>query len=169
MNKQEIYNYLQSRHIWHKVTEHKAVYNMSEALNVELLYPDAEAKNLFLRDDKKQCYYLVTVKGDKKVDLKALRHQNRTRPLSFASQEELNAVLGLYAGAVSPFGLLNDAACRVRLLIDEAFLEEPALIGVHPNENTATVWLKTRDLIKIIEEHGNCVQAIKMQDVWKNI
>ena len=47
MNKQEIYNYLQSRHIWHKVTEHEAVYNMSEALNVELLYPEKKEKNLF--------------------------------------------------------------------------------------------------------------------------
>ena len=29
------------------------------------------------------------------------------------------------------------------------------LIGVHPNENTATVWIKTDDLINIIKEHGN--------------
>lgn len=162
MNKQGIYDYLHSRHIWHEITEHKAVYNMSEASGLELSYPEAGAKNLFLRDDKKQHYYLVTVKGDKKVDLKAFRYKNQTRPLSFATEEELTAILGLYAGAVSPFGLLNDTTRKVCLFIDEAFLEEPALIGVHPNENTATVWMKTRDLIKIVEEHGNRVQVVKM-------
>lgn len=162
MNKQEIYDYLHSRHIWHEITEHKAVYNMSEISDLKLPYPAADAKNLFLRDDKKQRYYLVTVKGDKKVDLKALRRKNQTRPLSFATEEDLSAILGLYAGAVSPFGLLNDAACRACLFIDEAFLEKPALIGVHPNENTATVWLKTRDLIKIVEEHGSGVRVVKL-------
>ena len=31
------------------------------------------------------------------------------------------------------------------------------MIGVHPNENTATVWIKTNELIDIIKEHGNDV------------
>ena len=33
-------------------------------------YPEAESKNLFLRDDKKRNWYLVTVKGNKKIDLR---------------------------------------------------------------------------------------------------
>lgn len=159
MNKQEIYDYLQSRHIWHEITEHKAVYNMSEVFELELPYPEAEAKNLFLRDDKKQNYYLLTVKGDKRVDLKEFRRKNKTRPLSIASEDELISILKLHAGAVTPFGLLNDAAGRVCFFVDKAFMAEPALIGVHPNENTATVWLKVQDLIKIMEEHGSGVQV----------
>ena len=53
MNKQEIYEYLKSRKIWHEITEHKAVYNMEELSDVALPYPEADAKNLFVRDDKK--------------------------------------------------------------------------------------------------------------------
>ena len=34
------------------------------------------------------------------------------------------------------------------------------LIGVHPNDNTATVWMKTADLIRLIEEHGNMVRVV---------
>ena len=41
--------------------------------------------------------------------------------------------------------------------------ESEALIGVHPNENTATVWLKTEDLIQIIKEHGNLVETVELQ------
>lgn len=43
---------------------------MAETVNIALHYPDAEAKNIFVRDDKKRNYYLITVKGDKKVNLK---------------------------------------------------------------------------------------------------
>lgn len=58
-------------------------------------------KNLFVRDDKRQNYYLITVKGDKRVDLKAFRRAQQTRPLTFASPEELQQLLGL-TPALSP-------------------------------------------------------------------
>lgn len=37
MNKQEIYEYLSQQHIWYEVTEHKAVYNMEDLSDVEIL------------------------------------------------------------------------------------------------------------------------------------
>ena len=46
MNKQELYTYLKENHIWHEITEHKAVYNMAELSDVTLPYPEADAKNL---------------------------------------------------------------------------------------------------------------------------
>ena len=70
MHKQEIYALLSARNIWHEVTEHKAVYNMAEVAEIHLPYPEADANNLFIRDDKKRNYYLITVKGDKRVDLR---------------------------------------------------------------------------------------------------
>ena len=78
MNKQEIYDYLNSRDIWHEITEHEAVYNMEEVAQIQLPYPEQEAKNLFVRDDKKKNYYLITVKGEKRVDLKEFRSRNNT-------------------------------------------------------------------------------------------
>ena len=51
MNKTEIYALLSVRNIWHEVTEHKAVYNMAEVAEIHLPYPEADAKNLFIRDD----------------------------------------------------------------------------------------------------------------------
>ncbi len=54
MNKQEIYEYLNQQHIWYEVTEHKAVYNMEDLSDVEIPYPQADAKNLFVCDNKKQ-------------------------------------------------------------------------------------------------------------------
>ena len=100
----------------------------------------------------------MTVQGNKRVNLKEFRKKNNTRPLSFASEEELMAILGLFPGAVTPLGLLNDAEHKVQCFIDRAFLDAPGIIGVHPNDNTATVFLKTRDLIEMIQMNGNVVQ-----------
>ena len=154
MNKQEIYALLSARNIWHEVTEHKAVYNMAEVAEINLPYPEADAKNLFIRDDKKRNYYLITVKGDKRVDLKAFRQQNGTRPLTFASDQDLMDILCLIPGAVTPLSLLNDQEHKVTFFLDRSFLEGPSLSGGHPNDNTATVWLKARDLLWLLEENG---------------
>ena len=162
MNKQEIYALLSARNIWHEVTEHKAVYNMAEVAEIHLPYPEADAKNLFIRDDKKRNYYLITVKGNKRVDLKAFRQQNDTRPLTFASEQDLMDMLGLIPGAVTPLGLLNDRVHKVTFWLDQSFLEGSGLIGVHPNDNTATVWLKAKDLAGIIQEHGNELYLVQI-------
>lgn len=164
MNKQQIYDYLQENSIWHEITEHKAVYNMAELAEVPCPYPEADAKNLFVRDDKKQNYYLITVKGEKRVNLKAFRKAQGTRNLSFASAEDLMERLGLIPGAVTPLGVLNDETRSVKVFLDQDFLQEPRLVGVHPNENTATVWLKTEDLIRIIREHGNEVVTFMCEE-----
>ena len=164
MNKQQIYDYLQENSIWHEITEHKAVYNMAELAEVPCPYPEADAKNLFVRVDKKQNYYLFTVKGEKRVNLKAFRKAQGTRNLSFASAEDLMERLGLIPGAVTPLGVLNDETRSVKVFLDRDFLQEPGLVGVHPNDNTATVWLKTEDLIRIIREHGNEVVTFTCEE-----
>ncbi len=158
MTKQETYDYLKGRGVEYEVTEHAAVYNMEELDAVRLPYPDRDAKNLFVRDDKKRNYCLITVKGDKRVDLKAFQQAFGTRKLSFASSEDLMAIMGLIPGAVTPLGLLNDGERKVTLYLDEAFLG--GLIGIHPNDNTATVWMKAEDLIRLIREHGNTVNTV---------
>ena len=162
MNKQDIYALLSSRNIWHEITEHEAVFNMAEMSAVALPYPEADAKNLFVRDDKKRNYYLITVRGDQTVNLKEFRRRHQTRPLTFASPEDLMAVLGLIPGAVTPFGVLNDQERKTQVYLDEGFLRAPGLIGVHPNDNTATVWLKTEDIVALLRGHGASVHVVEI-------
>lgn len=162
MNKQQVYDFFKSKDIWFEVTEHEAVYNMAELAQIEIPYPEADAKNLFVRDDKKRNYYLITVKGDKRVDLKKFRKANQTRPLSFASESDLMSIMGLIAGSVTPLGVLNDDQVRVKVFLDKDFFDIPGLIGVHPNENTATVWLKTQDLVNIVKDHGNEIETVEI-------
>lgn len=135
---------------------------MDELSEIEILYPEYDAKNLFVRDDKKRNYYLITVRGNKRVDFKKIKNDNNTRPLSFASEEDLMSIMNLLAGSVTPLGLLNDYELKVIFYLDKDFLNGKQIIGVHPNDNTATLWLKVTDLIDIIKEHGNKVKIIEL-------
>ena len=73
MNKQETYDYLKNCGVAFEITEHPAVWNMEDVAQLEMPHPEADAKNLFVREDKTQNYHMITVRGDKRVDLKALR------------------------------------------------------------------------------------------------
>ena len=140
MDKLAIYQFLGEQKIPYEKIEHPAVFNMEQLASIHLPHPEWDAKNLFVRDDKKRNYYLITVKGDK-------------RALSFASAEDLLAILGLIPGAVSPLGILNDIERRVHVYLDREFAGSK--IGVHPNDNTATVWLQADDLLALLKQHGN--------------
>lgn len=159
MNKQEIYNYLNSKNIKYEVFNHIPVYNMADIEKIVLPNKEYDAKNLFIRDDKKINYYLITVKGNKKINLKEFRKNNNTRPLTFASDIELLNILNLTPGLVSPLGLLNDKEHQVKFYLDKEFALD-SYIYVHPNDNTATICLKVSDLINIIKEHGNCIDIL---------
>lgn len=135
---------------------------MAELSQIDIPYPEADAKNLFLRDDKKQNYYLITAKGNKKIDLKEFRKAHQTRPLSFAPESDLMDIMGLTAGSVTPLGILNDETRKVKVFLDRDFLEMSGIIGVHPNDNTATIWLKMEDLANIIQEHGNEIKVVSI-------
>lgn len=162
MKKTEIYEFIKNKNIWYEITEHKAVFNMDELNEIEIPYKEYDAKNLFVRDDKKRNYYLITVKGNKRVDLKDFKNKNETRPLSFASEADLMSIMNLIPGSVTPLGLLNDKELKVKFYLDKDFLKDKKIIGVHPNDNTATIWLKVKDLISIIKEHGNIVNVVEL-------
>ena len=94
--------------------------------------------------------------------MKKFRTNNGTRPLSFASEQDLMNILNLIAGSVTPLGLLNDKELKVTFYLDKDFLKDKQIIGIHPNDNTATLWLKVTDLIDMIKEHGNQVNIVEL-------
>ncbi len=160
MNKKETYQFLNDHGVDYEITEHKAVFNMEELNAIELPYPDWDAKNLFVRDDKKKNYYLITVKGDKRVDLKEFRKKHGLRVLSFASADDLMRFMGLTPGSVTPLGLLNDTEHHIHFYLDSEFVGNR--IGIHPNDNSATVWLYADDLVKLLQENGSNVEIVEI-------
>lgn len=134
----------------YSVAEHPAVFSIDELYDYDIPDRDRIAKNLFLRDDKKRAYYIISIDGSAKADLKELRSLLSSRPLSFASEEDLQKLLKLSKGEVTPFGALNDEEHKVVVRISNFF--RGGIIGVHPNTNTATVFLNTDDLLRILRD-----------------
>ena len=67
----------------------------------------------------------------------------------------------LTPGSVTPLGLLSDETRSVRFFLDEEFLLPPGRIGVHPNSNTASIWLESEALLCLIRAHGNPVETAR--------
>lgn len=147
--------------ISYDLVEHPAAFTVGEmeALNID--NQDKIPKNLFLRDDKKKRYILFVISKDRQVNLKELSSTINSRPLSFASEEDLSSYLGLSKGSVTPLGILNDASRQVEVMVDASLLSHGD-IGVHPNDNTATVFISLRDLERLISDHGNYFQFIRV-------
>ena len=155
---EEIFALLDDAGVAYEALRHPAVYTIDGLDALELPKKERIAKNLYLRDDKRRHYYLVVAEKGKRADLKALRRTISSRPLSFASKEETEKLLGVSSGSVSPLGILNDEDRKTKVLIDDFFLGGE--IGVHPKENTATLWLKTEDLMEMIRRHGTAVETV---------
>lgn len=152
--KQDVRNLLDEKKMNYEWMDHQAVFTMEEMDAAGITEKGPVCKNLFLRDAKGKNHYLIVLPEEKKADLIRLAEQLDSTKLSFASAERLEKYLGVAQGSVSPFGILNDEAHQVTVVFDRDLSTKP-VVGVHPNDNTATVWLKFRDLESIIKEAGN--------------
>ena len=56
---------------------------------------------------KTQLLFMITMKGNKRVDLKTFRRQRGLRALSLHLPEELFDIVKLIPGAVTPLGILK--------------------------------------------------------------
>ena len=154
---------LDEKKIPYECMEHEPVYTVEEIQERNLLHhkDGIGAKNLFLRDGSGKRHFLVVVRDDKQADLKQVRAEIKSSRLSFASEERLERYLHVSPGSVSPLGILNDTECMVEVFFDQD-LKQYSYMAVHPNDNRATLWMKTEDLVKIIKEHGNSFAWIRI-------
>ena len=152
-------NFLDSLEIDYEVTNHPAVFTIEEIDQLNLSQYGHVCKNLFLRDAKGKRHFLVVLCKDKKADLINLQEQLGCSRLSFASEERLSKYLRLKKGEVTPLGIINDESRSVEVVFDSELADKPKL-GVHPNDNTATVWLSFDALKKIMEHRGNAVRYV---------
>jgi Ala-tRNA(Pro) deacylase len=138
---------------------HPAVFNAEDASAFWDPIPGVQCKNLFLRNKKGDRHYLVVLEISKRADLREIVKLVGDDRLSFGSPDRLMAKLGLTAGSVSPFGLINDADGSVRVLIDQD-LKGAARLIFHPNINTASVVVSWGDLEKFLATRANRVTMV---------
>ena len=140
---------------------HPPVFTSDEATEHWAGIPATRVKNLFLRNKKGNRHYLVILEIGKQADLRHLVKIIGDDRLSFGSPERLMSVMGLTPGSVSPFGLLNDPAHAVHVIVDEDLRRTERLI-FHPNINTASLTITVADFERFLAARGNHVRWIRV-------
>ena len=85
-----------------------------------------------------------------------------TKRISMAHDSDIEDQLGLEAGIVSPFGIMNNAAHNIQIYFDQDMLAENIPLTFHPNINTHTIFLSAADLMKFIKAQGFDYQIIDL-------
>ena len=144
-----IYEFLESNGIEYQRIDHPPVFTCEEAKRLVPQLAGAETKNLFLRDGKGRQHFLVAVRPEKDVDLRALSISLGTKGLGFASPDRLQRYLGIEPGSVTLLAALNDTTQAVEIIIDEDLWREESLL-CHPLVNTSTLLLSKVALISFL-------------------
>jgi len=151
--RQDLFARLHELGVASTTVEHEAVFTVAESSRLERELPGGHTKNLFLKD-KKDRLYLVVALGSAHIDLKTLHRRLGSDRLSFGRPELLMEVLGVPAGSVTPFALINDKAQRVTVVLDGDMMRHERL-NYHPLENTATTNIARDDLVRFIRSCGH--------------
>lgn len=142
---------------------HEAVFTVAESDAVHAAMPGAHTKNLFLKD-KGGAFWLVTVPSDARVNLKALPAAIGCKHVSFGKAEDMERLLGITPGSVTPLAAINAAPGSITIVLDAA-LADADPVNVHPLRNTATLGLAGATILDLLRHWGHApiVAAIPVQ------
>ena len=135
--------------------DHEAAFTMEDCAAISAALEVHICKNLLLTPRNRSAFYLLCLPAEKPFSTKNFSKLIGSSRLSFATEEDLVALLGCHAGSASVLGLMNDTEHRVTLAIDRAVAEDE-WFGCHPCKNTSSLRLKTRDVLeKFLPDTGH--------------
>jgi len=134
--------------ITHEIVTHEPVFTVEESAGLHDAIPGLHSKNLFLKD-KDGRFWLVTVEAHARVDLKALPGAIGAKKVSFGKPEDMERLLGVSPGAVTPLAAINDSGAAVSVVLDAA-VANAARVNVHPLHNGATLGVSGADLVRAL-------------------
>ncbi len=151
---EEVFAKLKSLNIAYEAQYHPPTPTIEDVLR---FWKDTDAvhcKNLFFRNHKGNRHYLVIFDCRQHLGIHDLEKRLRQGKLTFASPKRLMKYLGVTAGSVSPFGLINDTEKHVTVFIDQN-LRDAGRLSFHPNDNTCSVAISVDDFIRFLDHQGN--------------
>jgi Ala-tRNA(Pro) deacylase len=147
--------------------EHEAVFTVEASSQLHKDIAGAHTKNLFLKDAGGQ-FWLVTAPHDARIDLKALPAVIGARKVSFGKADDMERLLGVSPGSVTPLAAYNDLEGSVKIVLD-ARLADANCINIHPLRNTATLGLSGKSLVSFLQHCGHEVIIADLPEPQQNI
>ncbi len=155
-----VYDFLDNLGVLYDRVDHEAAMTMEACAEIDQVLQAAMCKNLLLCNRQCTDFYLLLLPGEKQFKTSVISKQIGSSRLSFASGDYMEALLDITPGSLSVLGLMNDKENKVQLLIDEDLLTAE-YIGCHPCVNTASLKLKTEDLLHtIIPAMGHAIRTV---------
>jgi Ala-tRNA(Pro) deacylase len=161
--RQELFARFDALGITTKTYDHAPVFTVEESQAVCHGIPGGHCKNLFLKNDKGGLWLIVCLQ-EARIDLKSAPARIGSRRLTFGKADLLMEILGVEPGSVTPFGLINDTAARVNVIL-EANMMRQELLNFHPLRNDATTSIAPADLVSFIRSCGHEPRAVALDTV----
>jgi Ala-tRNA(Pro) deacylase len=157
---EQLFRRLDALDIRHQTVSHRPVFTVAEAAAARGQLPGGHCKSLFLKD-KKGGFWLVIMLEERRIDLNKLAIRLAAPRFSFGAAADLDALLGVQPGSVTPFALVNDAAQRVTPVLDRAMLDHDPL-NYHPLANDRTTAIAPADLLRFIATCGHQPRVVDL-------
>ena len=161
MGYDKVKEYLNALGIQFKIVEHEPAYTTEEADKYIEGHEGVRTKTMFICNKKKINYYMIIMDDSKRLDMNKFKEIVSEKQMKMASEEALKEKLGIEPGMVSPFGLLNNDEKDVKICMDKEIITEE-IMTFHPNDNTKTLFITTKDLFKYLENIGYELNIIKL-------
>lgn len=161
MGYDKVKEYLNSIGIEFKIVEHEPAYTTEEADKYIEGHDGVRTKTMFICNKKKTNYYMIIMDDSKRLDMNKFKEIVSEKQMKMASEEALKEKLGIEPGMVSPFGLLNNDEKDVKIYMDKQIITEE-IMTFHPNDNTKTLFITTKDLFKYFENIGYEINIIEL-------
>lgn len=158
---EEVLKKLNELAITYETVVHPPAFTTEEANQYIEGKAGVRTKSLFLTNRKKTAYYLLIMDDSKRLDITKFQEGLAVKRLSFASPTNLMGKLGVEPGAVSIFGLLNNQEKDVQVYFDKDIITQE-IMSFHPNFNEMTLFLKTSDILRFIEELGYTYHTVTL-------
>lgn len=137
---------------------HPMVFTVAESEKVKVGMPGGHTKNLFMKDKPGQLV-LVCALGSSVLSLNQLHRELGCQRLSFTDAPTLWDALRVTPGSVTGFAIMNDAALRVRLVLDEALLAHE-ILNFHPLRCDMTTAISRAGFLGFAAATGHTVTRI---------
>ena len=163
MTPEQLLSHFDAIGIEHRTHSHPRVFTVAEAAALRGSLPGSHCKCLFLKD-KKGGYWLAVTLAERRIDLKLLAVRLGAPRFSFASAIDLNRLLGVRPGSVTPFALINDVEHFVTPVLDAEMLAHETL-NYHPLDNDRTTAIAPADLLRLLAATRHSPRILDLADL----
>lgn len=158
----KVYEELERLNIEYERVDNDSVESMEECIEISNKLGAEIRKTVFVCNRQKTNYYLVILPADKRFDSKKFSSELEIARVSFASGEDMEALLGVSPGTATIMTVLNDKDNKVAVIIDKEVANNE-YFACNPGANTTHIKFKTSDLInKLLPDTNHLPKIIEL-------